>query len=330
MSQKEILTKAGSNVLRTLCRYPYKEFYPSELARKSDISLTHTNRILKPLREKRIVNHKKSGKRDMYRINLENILAKEFLDLFHAERRLELQPEFRATMEEFVRKLKKKLKHSLVSIILFGSVAKKKAEIDSDVDLVIITDNLSKAKKKSKESIEEMTDIYFNVIQEHVFTKKKFKEMFEKGSDFIINILKDGIILYDDGFYKDYLNKPLPRPSKEYIEEVLNFARKRLLEANDMCSEGLHESAIMPMKTAVRDCCRALLLIKCIIPRSKHELIGQVESVDPKYSKLLKKINILYRKHMEKGEDIDKDTIIKYLTKLEDLLKYTLRLFESD
>lgn len=323
MLYDEILTKAGTSLLRVLCRYAYKEFYPSELAKKVGISVTHTIRLIKVLKNQNVITIRKSGRHELFKLNLENLLAKKFLELFHLERRLEIKKEFRASLEEFVRNLKKN-KH-IISVILFGSLAKCTETKESDIDLVIITDKISETKKIASGLIENLFGFYKYLIEEHIYTKEKFDSFYRKGNDLIINLIKDGIVLYDGGFYQQYL-KALPSPTQEHIEETLLFAKTNFKEAEKLIQIN-HESAIIPLKNVVRDCCRAILLMKGFIPGSKHELSDQIKKINPEYSKLLKEINKIYIKHMEKAEKIEKKTIIKYLNKTESLLKESLELF---
>jgi len=323
MTYTEILTKAGTSLLRVLCRYPYKEFYSSELANKAGISITHTIRLIKILKAENIVVTRKSGNHEMFKLNLENILAKKLLELFHLERRLKIKKEFRASLEEFIRNLGKN--KFIISIILFGSLAKGMETKESDIDLMIISNKVSETKKIVNDLFENLFGFYKYLIEEHIYTKENFDSFYRKGNDMIINLIKDGIILYDNGFYQQYL-KALPSPTKEHIEETLNFAKIKFKEAEKILSIN-HESVIIPLKSVVRDCCRAILLMKGIIPGSKHELPDQIKKINPEYSQLLKNINKIYIKHMGKAEKIEKKIIIKYLNETENLLKESLELF---
>lgn len=327
MLYDEILTKAGTALLRTFCRFPYRGFYPSNLAKESKVSVTHTNRILKILSENNIVSIRKVGRHDIYKLNLESRLSRELLALFHLERRLEIDPEFRVGLEEFVRKLKRSLGNHLKSIILFGSVAKGEQRKESDIDIVIITDNFKQAKKVVDKLFKELAGLYTYLIEEHLYTEEDFDMAYKLGNDLIINVLKDGIILHDTGFIPKYLKK-LPTPTREHIEKILNSARESLHEADEL-SKRSPQSAISSIRSMVRDSCRIILLLNGIIPGSKHNLPKQIEQINPKHAKLLREINKLYHEYMEEGKRIDRETIVDYIIKSENLLKYALRLFET-
>lgn len=322
MIYDSILTKAGTAVLRVMCRQPYRNFYPAELAEMSGISVTHVLRLLGELKRIGVASIRPAGKRNTFRLNMENMLALKLTELFNLERRLELPQSFRAPAEEFAGKMKDKAS----SILLFGSVAKGLQKEESDIDLFIISKNAQETKKHARKLMDELFGFYTPLIEEHIFSEKEFESMYKKGNDLLINLIKDGIILHDSGFYMQYLKKGPPEPSKELINDILNSARESLKAAETMLPIN-HEGAIEPLKKVARDCCRALLLMKGIVPGSKHELIGQIKKIDPEYSALLKQINNIYRKYAEKSEKIDRKTVALYFGKIERLLRKTLESF---
>lgn len=321
MIYDNILTKAGTAVLRALCRHPYRDFYPSEIAEISGISITHVLRLLGEMKKLNVVSEKRAGKRGMVRLNIENILAAELIELFNLERRLGLPSEFRAPIEEFV----KKMKAEASSIILFGSVAKGLQKKESDIDLFIISRDMKKTKEQSRKLMEELFGFYKPIMEEHVFSEKDFDLMHKKGNDLLINLIKDGIILHDNGFYLQYLKK-LPEPSKELVADILEFAKQNLKTAEKIISIS-HEDAIEPLRKVARDCCRAILLISGVVPGSKHEIAEQVNEIDSEYSAFLKQISALYCKHMEKSEKIERKTVASCINKAEKLLRKTLEAF---
>lgn len=322
MIYDNILTKAGTAVLRVLCRYPYRDFYPAELAEKSGISITHVLRLLAELKKYGVVSARSVGKRSAFRLNFENLLALNLIELFNLERRLELPPSFRAPVEELLRKIKDEAS----SILLFGSVAKGLQKKESDIDLLIISKNAKKTKEHAKKLIDELFGFYTPLVEEHVFSEKDFDSMHKKGNDLIINVIKDGIILHDNGFYMQYLKKSLPEPSKELVRDILESA-KESMKAAEMMLPIDHESAIEPLRKIARDCCRALLLMNGIVPGSKHELAGQAKRIDKEYSSLLGQISNIYRRYSEKSEKIERKTVALYFNNVEKLLRKTLESF---
>ncbi len=324
MLYDNILTKAGTAVLRALCRHPYRDFYPSELAKASGISITHVLRLLAELKKLNVVSEKRAGKRGRFRLDIENMLTAKLIGLFSLERRMELPPSFRAPIEEFVKKMRAKAS----SIILFGSVAKGLQNKESDIDLFIISKDAKKSKEETRKIMEELFGFYQLLIEEHIFSEKEFDSMHRKGNDLLINLIKDGIILHDNGFYLHYLKK-LPEPSKELVADILELAKQSLKTAEKIISIS-HEDAIEPLRKVARDCCRALLLINGVVPGSKHEIAEQVAKIDAEYSSFLKQVNDLYYKYMEKSEKIERKTVASCLARAERLLRKTLEDFAGD
>lgn len=325
---KEIFSRATLNALWVFCAVPYREFYLRELAREAKISPAHTTRILKTLREQNIVKHRKSGRQDFYRLNLDSPLARKIFDLYCVDRRLNLPSGFRAALEEFVRKLKRELGNNLISIVLFGSLAKGKIRPESDIDILIVAEDVLKTRDTARDLFSEISIFYDKLIEEHVYSREDFDSAYKQGNDLIINTLKNGLILHDNEFYIEYLKKELPTPSKEHIQNTLDFARKNLKNAEELISKD-NASAIIPLRMVVRDSGRALLLTKDEIPGSRHELGKQIKRFNKGYGRLIEDINRKYEQHMKEGKEIKKELLLRYLEKAEKFLREVIEVFES-
>lgn len=328
MTIKDIFSPATLDVLWVLCKAPYEEFYVREIAREAEVSAAHSSRIMHKLKDKHIVKKRKSGNQNFYQLKLDHSLAKKIFELFSLERKLNLPPKFRAALEEFVRKLKENLHEELISVVLFGSVAQDKARKESDLDILVITEDVEKTKKIVKNLFSEISGFYDKLIEDHIYDKQGFDEAYQEGNDLIINILKDGLILHDRDFYVPYLKKPLPSPSEKYILRTLNFARENLKRGEELISKD-SPSAIIYLRMVIRDAGRALLLTKGEIPRSRHQLGKQVGRTHPEYGKLIRKINKEYEQHMQEGKEISKEALLKYLEKAEKFLKEAVEMFEN-
>ncbi|MEM2405624.1 MAG: nucleotidyltransferase domain-containing protein [Candidatus Methanomethylicia archaeon] len=122
------------------------------------------------------------------------------------------------------------LKDRLVSIMLFGSIARGDWSRDSDIDVIVIANGwsdepvwnrvkeLRRAKEKLEESLEYKNALeagYWPIIQNHPLSieeAKKFNRMY-------LDAVIDGVILYDkDGF----------------LTRILQSLRKRLEEMGSM------------------------------------------------------------------------------------------------
>jgi predicted nucleotidyltransferase len=97
----------------------------------------------------------------------------------------------RDVLEEFKEVGKK------ADLILFGSVSKGNYRLDSDMDLAIITDYKSVAKKAGRIA-DEILARRGRVISIKHFTRKEFEERRRKKDSLVMEILK-GKVIYHGG-----------------------------------------------------------------------------------------------------------------------------------
>ena len=112
-----------------------KQFYLREISRLSQIPLKTCQNVLFNLERSKILKSKVEGKNKYFSLNLENIQTK--LQLLQAEIHktrifLEKYPEFKIFLKSV---------NTNIPIIVFGSFAKFKADKNSDLDLVILSEN---------------------------------------------------------------------------------------------------------------------------------------------------------------------------------------------
>ena len=78
-------------------------------------------------------------------------------------------------------------------IILFGSVAERRDNEDSDIDLVILTDN-TKVDREMDKIVADFVLEYKELLAPIVYLKKEFKR--KRNYSFQKGILKNGVLLY--------------------------------------------------------------------------------------------------------------------------------------
>lgn len=97
------------------------------------------------------------------------------------------------TMPEILELLKKYLDTTKIfSAAIFGSVVKGQEKTDSDIDLLVISNDPAHAIKQISEVSEQIFSIFHGSISPVVFTKKEFKAK-QKGS--LIQSIIDNHIL---------------------------------------------------------------------------------------------------------------------------------------
>jgi len=109
--------------------------------------------------------------------------------------------------EKNIAQLRKKLieefKDKIDSIILYGSVARDEAHEDSDIDILVVTRDDDRKLYDRISKIRTRIDLENNTLTTLVHMSRDELERYVKlDSPFIENLLKDGMILYDNGFFK--------------------------------------------------------------------------------------------------------------------------------
>jgi predicted nucleotidyltransferase len=143
-------SKSKVRILRLLSTYPEREFTEREIARHIDMSQNTVNKSLIDLKSTNALSYRGIGRANVYIINENSVLFPFLQDIFKDESRIR---------EEVIKKLKNATK-PFVSCIIFGSFAKGIERYDSDLDLIVITKNKTKAKQALDKLGEELLKKY--------------------------------------------------------------------------------------------------------------------------------------------------------------------------
>jgi len=136
-----------------------------------------------------------------------------------------MKKEYKELIEKIFKEVKRHYKKNLISFVVFGSVAREKTSPFSDIDLLIICENLPYNRTKRIiefiENIEKKLENDIKKLREkNIFTEIspiiKTKEEVFKGSLIFLEMIFDALIIYDkNNFFKNYL-KVLEEKIKEY------------------------------------------------------------------------------------------------------------------
>ena len=100
-------------------------------------------------------------------------------------------------------RLVKEFGERIESIVLYGSVAKKRAREDSDIDILLVTTDDDKGLYDKISRIRTKIDMANNTLTALVHVSSEELERYVKlGSPFIKSVAEEGIILYDKGIFK--------------------------------------------------------------------------------------------------------------------------------
>ncbi|PIN87878.1 hypothetical protein COV12_01470 [Candidatus Woesearchaeota archaeon CG10_big_fil_rev_8_21_14_0_10_32_24] len=221
--------------------------------------------------------------------------------------------------EKFADDLKKELQQFLIGVIAFGSMARREAKETSDIDLMVIMDDVTFV--VTEPLIEGYKIIVENLIRKtsmrlHItsMTLTSFWEHVKVGDPIIVNILRDGVAIIDQGMF-DPLQKLLKqgriRPSEESVWRYYGRSPKTLLNSRWHVLQ-----AMLDLYWAVIDAAHAALMRANQVPPTPEHVADLLEKVYVKPKKLEQKYADTMRKFYRLSKGITHREI-KYVTGLE-------------
>lgn len=169
-----------------------------EIASVLKISHMSVNRTMQELAEMNLVYYIAVGKAHLWKVNRKSFAFKALEKFINC---LKAMPD---PLSELKRVIVRYLPESLVKrAVLFGSVARSKEKLDSDIDLFIMVEN-AQDQKMLEESIEKLSteclEVFGNRLAPYILTKKQYNE--KKDLD-VIAEFKKGIQIYPNGKVKE-------------------------------------------------------------------------------------------------------------------------------
>ncbi len=161
-----------------------------EVARNSGMTPKSALKALTDLENLSIVKRSIGGRDHIFTLNRKHYLvSKGIIPLLKVEMNY---------LPDVLNLIKKELAQYTLGIFLFGSVARKEEDIDSDLDICFVVKN-----KTAKRTVEKKKTELFNVIDEKygaslgaiIFTLDEFKKRGLKGQAPVYDIISDGILV---------------------------------------------------------------------------------------------------------------------------------------
>jgi predicted nucleotidyltransferase len=179
--------KVAIILLRTMMNYEGKIFTIRGLAKQAQVSPNETALIIHELENFGIVKIQPIGRAYQLELNTKSyILDKIIKPMIAAEKN---------TFDELVDLLKKYLDtKKIVSAVIFGSVVKGHEKLDSDIDLLVISNDHDHAITQISKASEQVFSIFHGNLSPIVFTDKEFKSK-QKGT-LIQSIIDNHILIY--------------------------------------------------------------------------------------------------------------------------------------
>ncbi|MBS3065045.1 MAG: nucleotidyltransferase domain-containing protein [DPANN group archaeon] len=156
-------------------------------------------------------------------------------------RKINLANEDYKVAYDFAGKVYKKFGPLVLSVVVFGSVTKKEAKPESDIDIVIVIDNVSQL--WDEEVISYYREELFKITKSHIardklhvntLTLSNFWDNVKAGDPAVMNMLRYGVALVDLGFFEPLkylllLGRISPTPESIYV--TLNKVPWHMLRA---------------------------------------------------------------------------------------------------
>ena len=240
---------------------------------------------------------------------------------------------------KFISVLYKEMGDFISAAVLFGSVSKNKSRKSSDIDILIVLDDVHI--DITKEIVETYRIILQKIVSRHnpdrlhvqTLRLTDFWEYTRSGDPVAINILRDGIALIDKGFFDPLqlllLNGRI-RPSKESIMTYVNMSNAALLR-----SKLSVDNAIVDLYWACIDISHSVLMNKGEIPVSPGEITDMMNKklvktgeLEKSYLDIMDHMYQLSKKILKRevtnltGKDYDKylSYTNKYIARLKKLI----------
>ena len=199
---------------------------------------------------------------------------------------------------DFAKKVHKEFETFVRAVVLFGSIAKKKDDKKSDIDILLVIDDVSM--KMSKELVQTYRVILEKITRDtstklHITTLKftSFWEYARSGDPVAVNVLRDGVPIIDTGFFEPLqilLRQGRIRPTPESIFSYFNKAPMALKN-----SQWHVMQAVLDLYWAVVDSAHAALMKMNEIPPSPEHVADVLEKklikpgvLEPKYAKIMR------------------------------------------
>lgn len=163
-----------------------------EIAKNVGLSHVKVHTALKDLTKQGIVSMRSVGSSLVYWLNEEHFLVKEII-----------RPAFEKEegLFEYISQLilKEISTFKPFSIILFGSFAKGRAVVDSDIDVVIVyprSKNKTVISKELREAEKKITSLFGNHLSSVPLSIDEFQDKLKKKDTFVNEIIRTGRVIY--------------------------------------------------------------------------------------------------------------------------------------
>ena len=166
-------SKVKIAVMKLMCLNPEMKYSGREMARLLNISASRVSEVLELFRKNAMVSRERVGRASQWGLNKESILVSEVSSLINVERKIYMELKSRI-YETLIRE------KSILKVVLYGSVARKREKPESDIDVFILV-KTKKDKELAAELVGKLNNYlvpcYGNMISETIYSEREWKDM---------------------------------------------------------------------------------------------------------------------------------------------------------
>ncbi|MFH8086683.1 MAG: nucleotidyltransferase domain-containing protein [Candidatus Aenigmatarchaeota archaeon] len=232
------------------------------------------------------------------------------------EKEKETKEERLKEVKDFAQKVLEKYGKYIKCIVMMGSVAREEFKPKSDIDVFVVLDDTSfQITPEEQEKIDEDIEKIAEKISERIsvqpsYTLTEFWDYARVCHPIIYNFIKEGIPIYDTGFFapiKKLLEMGRIPATREAIENYMEGAPKKIMRAKTVKLLMLAEDCYYAMLNTAQ----AVLMFMGLAPPVPSKAYDEVKKflvepgiLEPEYAEWLKEI-IEIRKKIEHKELTD-------------------------
>ena len=246
------------------------------------------------------------------------------------EERPETKEQRLKEVNEFTKQVLDKYGKFVKAIVMMGSVAREEFKPKSDIDMFVILDDTAmkltpEMQDKIDAELEKIAEkISPNLSVQPSYSLTEFWDFARVAHPIIYNFIKEGVAVYDTGFFepiKNLLNMGRIPATREAIENYMEGAPKKLMRAKTVKLLMLAEDAYYAMLNTSQ----AVLMFMGLPPPVPNKAYEEVKTnlvepgiLEPEYAEWLKEI-IEIRKKIEHKEiqDVEGKFVDEWLDKAE-------------
>ncbi len=181
-------------ILRFLCKTE-AEWSGRQIAQEIKVSPAAAHKSLRELNNERALLLRSIGRSYLYRLNEENLIVSDLLKpLYEKENKIPDE-----VYESIVRNISSLVINDIVSIVVFGSVERRKERPTSDIDILVLVknpENKGEVEEDFGKVNEKIIGRFGNTVSTYIQTVEEFKLKYKKGLSLVKNILKSHGLLF--------------------------------------------------------------------------------------------------------------------------------------